>query len=120
MVDRSQLRPILRCKVLVLRLVCSGLDVAFVGELLLLRAGLTVDAAGSAVIGDMSVIDDGVLLDDSPVLIHVGHVNAAEVGHSPVVGKYTTAPLTTGTAGLCSTPSTCTGLSLDAWLLGLR
>jgi hypothetical protein len=49
--------------------------------------------AAFAVKADVIVVDDGVLRDDRAVLIDVGHVHAAKVRDSAVVGKRSTAPL---------------------------
>ena len=94
MVHRGQLRTVLRGKTLMLRLVRRRLEVVLIGRLHLGRRGMGLDPA-SAVIGDVVRIHDGVSVDDLAVLVDVGHMDAAKARHCTVIGKNSTAPLTT-------------------------
>src|ERR1700677_4409594 len=92
-VDRGQLRTILRSKILMLHLGRRRLHMTFVGELIFLRAGLAHNAAGSVEAG-VVYVDDGVLIDDGAILVNIGYVTAAKIRACAVVCEGSAAPLT--------------------------
>src|SRR5579863_744519 len=82
----------------VLRLNRCWSDVAFAGGEALLRRGLMLDSAGSAVVGNVGVVHDGVVMDDG--LVHVGVVDdgRVHVNDCGVIGELAAAPLAAGKA----------------------
>ena len=71
---------------------CSRRGVSFSREPLLFRRRVVPNAARSASIGYMVVIDDGCVVHDR--LVHVGVVNDGRIHphHGSIVGKVATAP----------------------------
>src|SRR5277367_6164098 len=88
----SELGTVLSSEMFVLHLIGGWLEMLLVASSQLCFRGTRLDAH-AAVEADVLVVDDGVLRDDGAVLVDVGHMDAAEVRDSVVVGKCSTAPL---------------------------
>ncbi len=63
-----------------------------------LRRGLMLNAAGTAIVGHMTVVDDGVIANDG--FVHIGGVNdgGVHMHDGGVIGKSAASPLATGEA----------------------
>ena len=68
------------------------IEVVLARRLHLRGRSMRLDARATIEAG-VALVDDGVVFDDGAILVHVGYVHAAEVGHGAVVSKYAAAPL---------------------------
>jgi len=90
-VHRSELRTVLRGKVLVLKLIGSGLEMVLARRLHLHRRGMRLNPR-AAVEADMVRVDDRVLRNNGPILVDVRYVHSSEIRHRAVVSENPAAP----------------------------